>query len=102
MLAISEITPIIDALEERLEAYSDKTMWKTSANQSDWQTWILTEGPKIVQSWRELASLISLTPGDQLIELQNKWESIQGLMQNSEVLAIALKYQRKQGPAAHE
>jgi hypothetical protein len=97
MQNISEVTIIIDDLERKLAEYSDKTLWKQS-NSTDWHTWILTEGPKIVDSWRELAALIRLTPGDQLLELISKLESIRAMVSNQDVMHLAMKLNSKVGP----
>jgi hypothetical protein len=94
MQSISEVRQIIDELETRIEHYGDRTLWQKS-NQTDWYEFIIANGPKIVASWRELAALIGLTPGDQLLELQARWENIQSMVANQEVLAIAMKYNRK-------
>jgi hypothetical protein len=101
MQNISEVKDLIDELENRIESYGDRSVWQKS-NQTDWYTFIIEKGPKIVASWRELASLISLTPGDQLIELQRKWENIQQLMTNQEVLGIAMKYMKTSGAPQKE
>jgi len=94
MQNISEVAQIIDDLERKLEEYSDKTLWKQS-NSTDWHTWILSEGPKIVDSWRELAALIRLTPGDELLALMAKLEQIQTMVANQDVMQLAMKLNRK-------
>jgi hypothetical protein len=97
MQNISEIRQIIDELEIKIESYGDKTVWQKT-NSSDWYTFIIESGPKIIQSWRELAALIGLTPGDQLLELQAKLESIQSMVANQEVMQLAMKLNRKAPP----
>lgn len=94
MKSIAEVGALIDELEAKLESYSDKTVWQKS-NVSEWYPWILEEGPKIIESWRELAALIKLTTGDQLIDLMNRWESIQKLAADQEVLSLAVKFNRR-------
>jgi hypothetical protein len=94
MQNIAEVSAIIDELEIKIEEYSDRTLWQRS-NTTDWFTFIIDKGPKIVASWRELAGLIGLTKGDQLLELIAKWESIQALMQNQDVMQLAMKYSKK-------
>jgi hypothetical protein len=97
MQNISEVARIIDDLERKLEEYADKTLWKQT-NSTDWHTWIISEGPKIVDSWRELAALIRLTPGDQLLELIAKLEQIQVMVANQDVMQLAMKLNRKVAP----
>jgi hypothetical protein len=94
MQNISEVREIIDELETRIETYGDKAVWQKSS-QTDWYTFIVEKGPKLIQSWRELAALVGLTPGDQLIELQAKLESIQQMVSNQEVMQLALKLNKK-------
>jgi hypothetical protein len=101
MLKISEVREIIDELEQRISSYSDKSVWQKTS-QTDWYTFIIDKGPKIVDSWRELAALISLTSGDQLLELQAKWEMFQNLTSNPEVLQLALKFKRTDAPPKGE
>jgi hypothetical protein len=93
MQNITEVREIIDELEDRIESYGDKAVWQKSST-TDWFTFITEKGPRIVESWRSLAALISLTPGDQLIELQAKLESIQQMVSNQEVMQLAIKLNR--------
>lgn len=94
MQNIAEIKELIDELEAKIESYSDKTLWQKS-NVTEWYPWILSEGPKIIQSWREIAGMISLMKGDQLLELIAKWEQMLALINQTETLELALKYGRK-------
>jgi hypothetical protein len=101
MQNITEVARIIDDLERKLEEYADKTLWKQT-NSNDWQSWILTEGPKIVDSWRELAALIRLTPGDQLLELIAKLENIRAMVANQDVMHLAMKLNQKNAAPSSE
>jgi hypothetical protein len=97
MQNISEIKVLIDEMEMKIESYGDKTVWQKS-NSSDWYTFIVESGPKIIQSWRELAALVRLTPGDQLLELIAKLESIQAMVANQDVMQLAVKLNRSVAP----
>jgi hypothetical protein len=97
MQNISEVKDLIDELENRIESYGDKSVWQKS-NQTDWYTFIIEKGPKIVASWREIAGMISLTSGDQLLELQAKWEQMLLLINQSETLGIAMKFKKSGAP----
>lgn len=94
MQHIAEVREIIDELEAKLESYTDKTLWQKS-NVSEWYPWILEEGPKIIASWRELAGMVSLMNGDQLLDLLNKWEQMLMMINQEETLALALKFKRR-------
>jgi hypothetical protein len=97
MQNISEIKILIDEMETKIDSYGDKTIWQKS-NSSDWYTFIVESGPRIIQSWRELAAIVRLTPGDQLIELLAKLESIQAMVANQDVMQLAMKLNRNVVP----
>jgi hypothetical protein len=97
MQNISEVQTIIDELETRINAYSDKAVWQKS-NTTDWYTFIIEKGPIIVHSWRELAGMISLASGDQLLKLQAEWDQMFMLLEKSEALSIAMKFKSKREP----
>jgi hypothetical protein len=97
MQNISEIKTLIDEMEMKIESYSDKSVWQKS-NSGDWYTFIIENGPKIIASWRELAALIRLTPGDQLLELIAKLEQIQEMVANQDVMHLAIKLNRHVAP----
>jgi hypothetical protein len=97
MQNISEVAIIIDNLENKINEYSDKTMWKAS-NSTDWHTWMLSEGPKIVESWRELAALIRLTPGDELMALMARLDNIKAMVANQDVMNLAMKLNKSAAP----
>jgi hypothetical protein len=101
MQNISEVRMLVDEMERRIESYGDRTVWQKS-DTTDWFTFIIEEGPRIIQSWRELAALIGLTPGDQLLTLQAKLESIQEMVANAEVMQLAIKLNRKAEPKTDE
>jgi hypothetical protein len=101
MQNISEIKILIDDMEAKIESYGDKTVWQKS-NSSDWYTFVVENGPRIIQSWRELAALVRLTPGDQLLELISKLENIQAMVANQDVMQLAIKLNRSVAPPATE
>jgi hypothetical protein len=101
MQNISEIRNLIDEMEAKIDSYGDKTVWQKS-NSGDWYTFVTEHGPKIIASWREIAGLISLCSGEQLLELMAKWENIQLLVQNQEVLQLAMKFKRNVAPPNSE
>jgi hypothetical protein len=94
MQNISEIRILIDEMENKIDSYGDKTVWQKS-NSGDWYTFVIESGPKIIESWRQIAALISLMPGDQLLDLATKLESIQLMVANQEVMQLAIKLNRR-------
>jgi hypothetical protein len=101
MQNISEIKMLIDEMEHKINSYGDKTVWQKS-NSSDWYTFVTESGPKIIESWRELAALVRLTPGDQLLELVAKLESIQAMVANADVMQLAMKLNQSRTVAPQE
>jgi hypothetical protein len=97
MKDLIEVRQIIDELDDRIKSYGDKAVWMKSS-QTDWFTFIVEKGPKIVDSWRELSALIQLTPGDQLIALQNRLDMFQQMAANPEVMELAIRLNRKVVP----
>lgn len=92
--SITEVRPIIDEFESRLEQYTTKPGWQKSSLEL-WQNFLVIEGPKIIDSWRELAGLISLLPEDELNKVIVKWDQILQLLNSEETLFLALKHRKK-------
>jgi hypothetical protein len=102
MQNISEIRELIDELDAKIHDYNDTTTWSKSNASESLFPWIVEQGPKIIDSWRELAALIRLMPGDDLMGLVAKLEQIQMLVANQEVLQLAIKLNRKPEPVREE
>jgi hypothetical protein len=94
MANITETSTIIDEFERRLERYGERNTWQ-KASFEDWNPWLLTEGPKIIQAWREIAFLIKSISSEELLRAQEKWAQALDFNKDSELMQLAAKFARK-------
>jgi hypothetical protein len=85
---------IIDELDARLGIFTDKSEWNKT-NMADWYPWLIEEGPRIVQTWREMMGILSLLPENEFSKYLEKWDKTLDLIDNDETFRLALKYKRK-------